>query len=398
MRLSFEELENVKKKYNVDELWSFSKFDTYRTSKFEWMLKYLQKVKENNDKVSAYASLGGMVHDSLERFYNGEQKYENLATEFDDNFTTMIDVAGLCFDRCDSEKNDNIKNKYYKDLIHYFNNFTPIQSKTLMEQFVSISVTNDIVFQGYIDCMNKDEEGNVIITDFKTSSKYSPKALIEHSAQLVLYAEGLRQKGIPKNKIRCRFMFLKYVDIDCEQVNGKIKTRTVERYEIGNSLQASAKVWLKKLGYENDMIEYLDALAQSNDINSLPSDVASKYVVRDCEVCIDDIWDIYDNLKKEIIDTVSEIREKIKQYNALKSVDIDAAEHLFWDDEESLKAQSYYYNNLSGYNIHTLKPFEEYLNMINAEKNGDVFGNIINPSSSSSNVDNDDDLSWLNDL
>ena len=136
MRLSFEELENVKKKYNVDELWSFSKFDTYRTSKFEWMLKYLQKVKENNDKVSAYASLGGMVHDSLERFYNGEQKYENLATEFDDNFTTMIDVAGLCFDRCDSEKNDNIKNKYYKDLIHYFNNFTPIQSKTLMEQFV----------------------------------------------------------------------------------------------------------------------------------------------------------------------------------------------------------------------------------------------------------------------
>ena len=67
------------------------------------------------------------------------------------------------------------------------------------------------------------------------------------------------------------------------------------------------------------MIEYLDALAQSNDINSLPSDVASKYVVRDCEVYIDDIWQIYDNLKEEIIDTVSEIREKIKKYNALKS-------------------------------------------------------------------------------
>ena len=42
MRLSYEELNEVKKKFGVNELWSFSKFDSYRTSKYEWMLKYIK--------------------------------------------------------------------------------------------------------------------------------------------------------------------------------------------------------------------------------------------------------------------------------------------------------------------------------------------------------------------
>ena len=53
MRKTFEELEAIKKKYNVDTLWSFSRFDTYRTSKFEYLLKYIQHKKENNEVVSA---------------------------------------------------------------------------------------------------------------------------------------------------------------------------------------------------------------------------------------------------------------------------------------------------------------------------------------------------------
>ena len=63
MRLTYEELEKVKKKFNVDTLWSFSKFDSYRTSQYEWMLKYIKHLPENNEKQSAYAPLGGAVHD-----------------------------------------------------------------------------------------------------------------------------------------------------------------------------------------------------------------------------------------------------------------------------------------------------------------------------------------------
>ena len=394
MRLSYEELEKVKQQYGVDILWSFSRFNCYRTSKFEYMLKYVQKVKENNDKMSAYAPLGTVCHDSIEAYYEGKLSANDLPNEFDDAFTINIDIAGLCFDRCDSTKNENIKTKYYKNLMHYFKNFKPMDVTPKLEQFVTVKVTDDIVFQGYCDCLSI-EDGYCIVTDFKTSSIYKGKKAEKESAQLVLYSEALRQKGFPKNKIKARWAFLKYVDIDCEQINGKIKTRTVERSEIGNSLQASAKTWLKKYGYEDDLLVYLDTLAQSNDINVLPEDVQKKFVVKDCYVYIDNIWDLYDELKEEIIETIAEINEKTEKYNELKDTDLEAAENLFWDDDEILKAQSYYFNNLCGYNIPTIKPYKQYLDRINADKNLDLLG--LN-NRNQNEVKEEDDLSWLNDL
>ena len=394
MRLSYEELEKVKQQYEVDILWSFSRFNCYRTSKFEYLLKYVQKVKENNDKMSAYAPLGTVCHDNIEAYYDGKLSAESLPDEFDEAFTVNIDIAGLCFDRCDSTKNENIKTKYYKNLMHYFENFKPMDVKPTLEQFLTIKVTDDIVFQGYADCLSI-EDGYCIVTDFKTSSIYKGKKAEKESAQLVLYSEALRQKGFPKDKIKARWAFLKYVDIDYEQVNGKIKTRTVERAEIGNSLQASAKTWLKKYGYEDDMLMYLDVLAQSNDIKVLPEEVQKKFVIRDCYVYIDNIWDLYDELKEEIITSIAEINEKTEKYNELKDSDIDAAEKLFWDDDETLKAQSYYFNNLSGYLIPTIKPYKQYLDRINADKNLDLLG--LN-NENKNETQEEDDLSWLKDL
>lgn len=394
MRLSYEELNKVKEEYGVDILWSFSRFNCYRTSKYEYMLKYIEKVKENNDKMSAYAPLGTVCHDNIEAYYDGKLSADSLPNEFDDAFTVNIDIAGLCFDRCDSTKNENIKTKYYKNLMHYFENFRPMDVTPKLEQFVTVKVTDGIVFQGYADCLSI-EDGYCVVTDFKTSSIYKGKKAEKESAQLVLYSEALRQKGFPKDKIKARWAFLKYVDIDCEQVNGKIKTRTVERAEIGTALSASAKTWLKKLGYEDDLLVYLDALAQSNDIKVLPEDVQKKFVIRDCYVYIDNIWDLYDELKEEIITTIAEINEKTEKYNKLKNTDIDAAEHLFWDDDETLKAQSYYFNNLSGYLIPTIKPYKQYLDRINADKNLDLLG--LN-NENKNEVKEEDDLSWLNDL
>ena len=394
MRLSYEELEKVKQQYGVDILWSFSRFNCYRTSKYEYMLKYVQKVKENNDKMSAYAPLGTVCHDNIEAYYDGKLSADSLPNEFDETFTVNIDIAGLCFDRCDSTKNENIKTKYYKNLMHYFENFKPMDVKPTLEQFLTIKVTNDIVFQGYADCLSI-EDGYCIVTDFKTSSIYKGKKAEKESAQLVLYSESLRQKGFPKDKIKARWAFLKYVDIDCEQVNGKTKTRTVERAEIGNSLQASAKTWLKKYGYEDDMLMYLDALAQSNDIKVLPEEVQKKFVIRECYVYIDNIWNLYDELKEEIITTIAEINEKTEKYNELKDSDIDAAEHLFWDDDETLKAQSYYFNNLSGFLIPTIKPYKQYLDRINTDKNLDLLG--LN-NENKNEPQEEDDLSWLKGL
>ena len=143
------------------------------------------------------------------------------------------------------------------------------------------------------------------------------------------------------------------------------------------------------------MLIYLDALAQSNDIKVLPEDVQKKFVIKDCYIYIDNIWDLYDELKDEIIKTIAEINDKTKKYNELKDIDLEAAEHLFWDDDETLKAQSYYFNNLSGYLIPTIKPYKQYLDRVNADKNLDLLG--LN-NKNQNETQEEDDLSWLNDL
>ncbi len=395
MRLTYDEIEQIKKQYGVTELWSFSKFDSYRTSKYEWMLKYLTDIKENNEKPSAYAPLGGIVHDIIENLYEGNIKYENMYEEFDDSWITNIDIVGLVFDRNDSDKNSNIKAKYYNDISHFFKNYQKLSYEMHNEEFVSIKITDDIVMQGYIDAWYKDDDGFYNIVDYKTSTKYSGKAIQDHAAQLVLYSEGLRQAGIPKDKIRCCWNFLKYVNIDCEQVNGKIKTRAIERYEIGNKLKASVKVWLKRLGYENNMDKYIENLVLSNDIHCLPEDVQSKFVIHDCYIYVDDIWDFYEKLKEEIIQTIAEIREKTKEYKVLKAANNqEAAERIFWDDEETLKAQSYYFNNLSGYSISTIRPYKLYLDNLQKEKDGNIFSGTIDKKDEYQ----EDDLSWLDNL
>ena len=111
MRLTSKELNEVKKKFGVNDLWSFSKFDTYRTSQYEWMLKYIKHLPENNELSSAYSSLGSAVHDIIEKLYDETIKYEDMLKEFEDVWTTNIEIAGLVFDRNDSTKNENIKNK-----------------------------------------------------------------------------------------------------------------------------------------------------------------------------------------------------------------------------------------------------------------------------------------------
>lgn len=387
MRLSYDELENVKKKFGVDQLWSFSKFDSYRISQYEWMLKYIKRLPENNETVSAYAPLGGAVHDIIERLYEEKIQYEDMLEEFEDAWTANIEVVEAVFDRSDTLKNDNIKNKYYADISHFFNNYNKLPYKMLNEQFVTIKITDDIVMQGYIDAIYKNEDGIYTIVDYKTSSKYTGKAINDHAAQLVLYAEALRQRGVPKDNIRVCWNFLKYCTVECEQVNGNIKERIIERYEIGAKLKTAAKTWLKKLGHEDDMDMYLENLVETNDLYSLPEDVAEKFKIKDCYVYVDDIWGFYKTLREEIIETVNEINRKTFKYNELmKDGKEEEAERLFWDDEESLKAQSYYYNNLCGYNIPTIKPYKEYLDKI-TKKNDDL---LAKPSKKE-----EEDLSWL---
>lgn len=400
-RLTSEELQTLMKNEGVSRIWSWSKWNCFHTSPYEYFLKYILHKKEDRTDC-IYTTTGGIAHDIMERRYTGKLPYEQMIDDFEDGWVTAFNIAEMKFDRNSPEKNDKISQKYYENLKHFFMNHTPLKYKPVIEQFVKAKI-GDNLFQGYIDVCFKDDEGNFNILDWKTSSIYKGKKAENECGQLVVYAIGLNQQGVPMDKIHICWNFLKYVSIQYEQANGAVKTREVERCKIGESLQTNAKMWLKKLGYTDQVDDYLKLLLDTNDIECLPKEVQEKYIISDCYVYVPLTDELINRWKETIISTINDIELREKDYEETHS------DKAFWDTDESVEAQSYYFSTLCGYSPNLHLPYKAYLERTEKAKDGDVFSGVGSSTVESSPVVQTDkvihqkdtenvDLSWLDNI
>ncbi|HEY8889820.1 MAG TPA: PD-(D/E)XK nuclease family protein [Clostridium sp.] len=374
-RKTGEQLEAIKKKFNVSKLWSWSRYNNYKNSSYEYYLKYIAKIKEDRDD-GIYGVSGNGCHTILENFYSKKIKYEDMLQEYENALFTY-NAGELKYDRTNEEKNRNIAKKYENSIRHFFQHHDIINNKCEIEKFITIRI-NSFVFQGYVDFMHK-EDGCFIITDWKTSSIYTGKKINKEKGQLVLYAEGIKQLGVPLEKIKIRWDFLKYVIVEVEQANGKITQRNIARNEIGSSLVSNAKMWLKKEKcYSDEEVDsYLELLSMTNDLSCLPENVQSKYNMKDCFVYIPFTQEEIDNLKSNIVDTIVEISKKEGEYDRTQD------ENVWW--EEITDVDSYFFANLSGYSSFLHKPYAEYLSKRKSYVN-------------SVDSKEEDDLSWMEGL
>lgn len=394
MRVSYEDLKKLCEALKTDRLNSWSRVNCVHNSLYEYYLKYILHEKEDRDD-SIYKVTGGISHDIMERFYTHELDYDKMAEEFDDGWMTAFDIAELKFVRGDGKRNQSIADKYYYDLKNFFETHEIITEPIDIEQFVTVKV-GDEYYQGYIDALIKHEDGSYTILDWKTSSIYKGDKAKNECGQLVMYSLALHQKGIPFDKIKIAWNFLKYQCITVQSKKGVKKVREIERCTLGEKLQANAKMWLKEFGYTEDQVfEYLDKLAQTNDIKVLPEEVQAKYEFHDCYVYVELTQELIDYWTNFIIDTMKEIRSKEAQYEELKEAGkYEEADKLWWEDEESVKKQSYYLSNLCGYSPNLHKPYKAYLEALDAQKNGDILGT----KKKSDEEYAIDDLGWLNNL
>lgn len=399
-RLTGAELEKIKEKYGVDELYSWSKVDCFINSPYEYYLKYIIRQKEDRNDC-AYATMGGICHSTIEDFYSGKIKHEDMIEQFNDGWITAIDIADLKFDRNDISKNERISGKYKLNLEHFFRNHKQIKYGVALEKFMTAKI-GDHVFQGYIDAIYKDDNDNYHIIDWKTSTKYAGKTAEEKCGQLVIYAVGLNQAGVPMDKIHICWNFLKYCTIQYQQKNGAIKAREVERSKIGESLQTNAKMWLKEFGYADQADDYLKQMLNTNSIEVLPEEVRQMYEISDCYTYVPLTQTLIDKWTNIIVTTIADIKLREADYKETGS------EMCFWDTDEQVQAQSYYFATLSGYSPNLHKPYKAYLEKIDAMNNGsDLFGGVGSNNNAAvsgkvihnnSGKNDEVDLSWLNDL
>lgn len=396
-RKTYDELKKIMEQENCSRIWSWSKFNCFKTSPFEYYLKYIKHAKEDRQDC-IYTSTGSLAHDIIEKFYTDKIKYEDMIGEFEDGWITLYDIAQLKFDRNNEEKNKSIGEKYYLDLQHFFKNHTKLKFKPILEQFVKVKIGNHL-FHGYLDCCFKDDEDCFNIIDWKTSTVYKGEKAKKECGQLIMYLLSFVEAGVPLAKIKIAWNFLKYCTVQYEQANGEVKTRDIERFELGEKLQANLKVWLKKLGYKDKMDEYLKMVIDTNSIECLPEDVQAKYKISDCYVYVDVTEDLIDYWKNDIITTIKDIALREKDYEETHS------ENVWWDTDESVKAQSYYFSTLCGYSGNLHKPYGEYLKKLEDAQNPiGMFDGIFGTNSSApstkviENNTNEVDLSWLDSI
>jgi len=381
LRKQFEEIQLIANKLDCDEIYSWSKYNQYKGDSYTFYLKYILKIPEDR-KDSIYGVFGNASHDILEKYYNKEISYADMIEIFEEKLFEFT-IGNLKYDRSDEDKNKKIGNKYESCMRHFFKNHQRIPHKLKLEVFVPIKI-NNILIQAYVDAIHmekREEKAICIITDWKTSSLYKGKKILKEQGQLLLYSYGVHKKlNIPMDQIVARWAFLKYVEVECMQANGKLKSRIIERNSIGSSLSSNAKMWLKKSDNkfsEEQIDDYLSQMVVDNSIDCLPEDVKSKFVVKDCYVEISLDNESIQELLDDIVKTVEEIKEKQEDYKATLD------NKIWWQDVTD--TESYFLANLNGYSSLIHKPYREYLEKLDMFKNKD------------SKVE-EEDLSWMKDL
>ena len=382
MRKEFKEVKAIADKLGCDEIYSWSKYNQYKGDTYTFFLKYILKIPEDRHD-SIYGVFGNAAHDTIEAFYKDEIDQDGMLERFEEKLFEFT-VGGLKYDRCNEEKNKKIGNKYEACLRHFFKNHQRIAHKLKLEMFIPIKI-NNILIQGYIDAIHKETRNDkevIVVTDWKTSSIYKGKKIDKEKGQLLLYSYGIHKKlNIPLDQIVARWAFLKYIEVECMQANGKVKSRIIERNDIGNSLSSNAKMWLKKSDNkfsEEEIEDYINQISIHNSIDCLPKDVKEKFVIKDCYVEISLDNESVQELLDDIIKTVEEIKVKQLEYNNTKD------DKVWW--QEVTDTESYFLANLNGFSAKIHKPYKEYLEKLDMFKN------------KKDDIVEEDDISWMEGL
>ena len=132
-----------------------------------------------------------------------------------------------------------------------------------------------------------------------------------------------------------------------------------------------------------------------NSVGVLPEEVRKKYVISDCYVYVDLNDKLIEKWTTHVSTVIKDIKLREKDYAEAHS------DKCFFDTDESVKEQSYYFANLCSYSRSLHKPYDEYCKRLESQQNGDIFGNLGSTTTTNNVIEsnnNEVDLSWLNSI
>ncbi|GAB4117103.1 MAG: hypothetical protein Kow00103_13550 [Candidatus Caldatribacteriota bacterium] len=208
--------------------YSFSKLETFENCPLRYKFNYLDKIRRDEESIEAF--LGSRFHETMERLYQ-ELKFriiplEELIDYYNDlwnkNYHENIFIVKK--ERC----RDDYQKLGEKCIVNYYHRYYPFnRGRTLaIEKRVDIDLdgSKTYLLQGFIDRIDRLDDGTYEIHDYKTSSYLPEQKQKDKDKQLALYQLGLQNLWNNVEKVN---LVWHYVVFDQEIIS----TRSIDELE-----------------------------------------------------------------------------------------------------------------------------------------------------------------------
>lgn len=169
--------------------WSYSRLSAYENCPYKWLVRYIYGIKGQS---KFFAQFGSFMHSILQKYLNHELNHNELTIYYLTNFRK--EVSG-------SAPNKKIYSGYLNQGRQYLKTLSLPDREVLGVELKLKWEFAGYPFQAYIDCLSRDEDGKVYITDHKSrtlkprSGKRKPtkadKELDKYLRQLYIYAHAV---------------------------------------------------------------------------------------------------------------------------------------------------------------------------------------------------------------
>lgn len=285
-------------------IYSFSRLMALKNCMHEFKFTYIDKIK---GKDNIWSKLGSALHDCLERIYKNEIDESQLVNEYFKEYDKIVE-EGYKF------PTDTIHENTTKAVNNFLDNFKKKDYRQCECERFFLTQVEGHWLQGYIDLIVWNDDGTVSVVDYKVSSKFSKKDLIDKGKQLTLYAYALEKQGYKvKNTY---FNMLKYVNLKWNI--GRKKSPLTERKNIWDaSNKQRLLLACEKHGMTEDQaIELWLDLYQRNSLD-VPEWLNEYLVIEDGLVEWEYNEENLNELKSFVRDSVNEL-EKETEYKPVK--------------------------------------------------------------------------------
>ena len=169
------------------EQYSFSKLSTWWTCPYGYKLKYIDHKPGIGN---AFSSFGTLVHSIMERYSKGELELWDLPAVYEWEFETAVP------EKFPWNKYVNLRNSYYEQGLSFLKSFQGYNNCKLLgiEDDFRLQI-DDWIFVGIIDLVFEDEDGRLIIRDYKSKASFKDeKEQSKYARQLYLYSLYVKEK------------------------------------------------------------------------------------------------------------------------------------------------------------------------------------------------------------